>query len=125
MPKFGVINDYDLMANQEKTAKDRKCVICGSYLMIFQWSDYSGEAMCSKCGCPYQLKWGTEEQQKEGNYPYLNLMKKGIPIIKEYWEQRKVFTCFGTMLGRAPGMAAFNHWLEINHPEIIKKGKDK
>ena len=50
-PKQGILHDYDLHANLEESAKLQTCVVCGDYPMRFQWSDYSGEGMCMKCGC--------------------------------------------------------------------------
>lgn len=54
MPKQGILHDYDLRANREPTAKDNTCVVCGAHPVTYQWSDLSGEAMCTRCGCPYQ-----------------------------------------------------------------------
>ena len=123
MVKMGILHDYDLLANQEKSAVGQTCTICGTFPMQFQWSDYSGEAMCINCGCPYQLKWGTDKQQKENNYPYLGLTDKFIVVAKEYWEKRKQFVCYGMMLGPQPGMTNLIDWLEINYPEHINKKK--
>ncbi|MFA5573071.1 MAG: hypothetical protein WDA42_08175 [Candidatus Bathyarchaeia archaeon] len=102
------------MANQEQSAKNNTCVICDTTPVIYQWSDYHGEAMCSRCGCPYQLKGGSKEQEAEGKYPYLNLREDFLPIAREYWEETKKFVCYGLMLGRAPGRAEFNEWYEEN-----------
>jgi hypothetical protein len=121
MPKFGILHDYDLKANEEKSAYEKRCAVCGEFPMVFQWSDYSGEAMCMKCGCPYQLKWGGEKREKEGNYPYLNFSSDFMPVAVEYWEEKQKFVCYGTMMGPQPGMSELIHWLKINHPEHIQK----
>jgi hypothetical protein len=119
MPKQGILHDYDLMANAEPTAKGNTCVICGSSPVSYQWSDYPGEAMCRECGCPYQLKSGSDKQVAEGNYPYLNIKEKYIPIFKEYYQEKKRFTCFGTTLvGYAPGIREFSEWMDKHHPEM-------
>ena len=120
MPKQGILHDYDLMANQEESSQGKKCAICGAEDMTFQWSDYSGEAMCTQCGCLYQLKWGTEEMIKEGKYPYLYINDHFLSIAKEYWEDTHRFVCYGMMLGLRPGMGSLIEWLKIHHPEEVK-----
>jgi hypothetical protein len=121
MVKQGILHDYDLDARLEKSAKGQVCVICAESPMDFQWSDYSGEAMCVKCGCTYQLKWGSDKQKEEGNYPYLNLKKEFIPIAQEYWKERGKWVCYGTMMGPRPGMDELVIWLKANHPKWIKE----
>lgn len=122
MPKHGILHDYDLWANKEASAENQICAICDSSPMSFQWSDYSGEAMCTNCGCPYQLKWGTDEQKKENKYPYLSLSKEYLSVAKEYWDEKKKFVCYGMMLGGPrPGMNKLVSWLRKHHPEFIKK----
>ncbi len=118
-PKDGILHDYDLHANLETSAREQMCAICGASPMAFQWSDYSGQAMCTRCGCPYQLKWGTDEQQAEGKYPYLSLRQDVVPAIREYWEETHRWTCFGMMLGPQQGMAEFVAWAKIKHPELL------
>ena len=120
MPKMGILHDYDLEANEEEIAQNKKCKICGEHPMRFQWSDYSGEAMCTKCGCPYQLKWGTTEQQTEGHYPYINMKKDFIPIAEQYWLETGNFTCYGLMMGPRPGMVDLIDWLEKKYPKYMK-----
>lgn len=121
MPKSGILHDYDLWANKEESAIGQRCAICDSFPMTFQWSDYSGEAMCTQCGCPYQLKCGTDEQVEKGNYPYINLTDDFIPIGREYWDKTNKFICYGLMLGPQPGMSDLMSWLKQNYPEFIKK----
>jgi hypothetical protein len=120
MPKSGILHDYDLMANNEKSAPGNTCVVCGWEDMYFQWSDYSGEAMCSTCGCPYQLKWGSDKQVQEAKYPYLNLKDNVLIAAKEYWNDKKAFVCYGMMMGPQPGMKEFISWCKEHHPEILK-----
>ena len=122
MPKQGILHDYDIHANYEDSAHGQFCVICGTSDMSFQWSDYSGEAMCTKCGCPYQLKWGSNKQEEENNYPYLNMKKGFIPIAKEYWKEKHSFVCYGIMMGTRSGMKDLVEWLKENHPEELKEG---
>ncbi|MGD9157189.1 MAG: hypothetical protein PVG39_02160 [Desulfobacteraceae bacterium] len=119
MPKQGILHDYDLMANAEESAQNQTCAICGTSPIAFQWSDYSGEGMCTKCGCPYQLKRGSDEQQKEGNYPYLNVKAECISVLKEYWDDTKKFVCYGMMIGPKPGYIEFIAWAKKHHPEIL------
>lgn len=123
MTKEGILHDYDLRANLEESSKEQTCIICGSSPMRFQWSDCSGEAMCTTCGCPYQLKWGSDQREKESKYPYVNLQEKFIPIIREYWQETRKFACYGIMLGDKPGYSAFISWLKEKHPEcMVKEG---
>ena len=121
MPKHGILHDYDLMANQETSATNQTCAICEASPMTFQWSDYSGEAMCTKCGCPYQLKWGTEKEQAEDKYPYLNLNSEFISVAKEYWNETHKFVCYGLMIGPKPGYKEMVTWIKKHHPQFIEK----
>lgn len=120
MAKFGILHDYDLMANEEKSAQAQTCVVCGMSPVSYLWSDFSGEAMCRKCGTPYQLKWGTDKQKEEGKYPYLNLSDQWVPVVREYHETTGKWTCFGTMMGGRPGMPEFIEWVKEHHPELLK-----
>ena len=119
-PKHGVLHDYDLMANAEPSARAQRCVTCGADPVCYQWSDYSGEAMCTACGTPYQLKWGSDAQVAEGKYPYLCLKEEIVPIVREYHAETGRFTCLGTMMGPGPGMAEFVEWCKAKHPEVLK-----
>jgi len=119
MPKLGILHDYDLQANKEDSAQQQTCFVCGTSPMAFQWSDYSGEAMCTQCGCCYQLKWGTSKQRKEAKYPYLNMRKEWLPILKEYWKETHKFVCHGLMMGDSPGLAEFYEWVKKNHKEML------
>ena len=120
MPKQGVLHDYDTHANYENSAHNQTCAVCGASPMAFQWSDYSGEAMCMKCGCPYQLKWGSDKQKEENNYPYLSLNEEYLPVAQEYWNEKHKFVCYGTMIGSQPGMGELVSWLRDNHPEHLQ-----
>ena len=120
--KNGIKFDYDLDANKE-IKKDNICIICNNELSC-RWADYSGEGVCLTCGTPYQLKWGSEEQRKEAKYPYCNLNKKYINIIREYWNDKKTFVFLGRSFNEHTGIKELNEWLEINHPELIEKNKN-
>ena len=121
MAKQGILHDYDLWANNEPSSENQTCVICGTSPMTFQWSDYSGEAMCTICGCPYQLKWGSKEKEVGAKYPYLNMNHDFIPIAKEYWETTHQFVCYGMMMGPRPGYRELIEWIKQNHPEWLEK----
>lgn len=121
MIKAGVLHDYDLMANAEPTAKDNVCVICGAAPVTYQWSDYHGEAMCTACGCPYQLRAGGAEREAEGDYPYLNMIDDLIEPLRAYHAETGWFTCLGTMMGPTPGQREFINWLETNRPDVYEK----
>lgn len=116
MVKHGVKFDYDLLANEE-IKNNPICEICGNPLRC-RWTDLSGQGVCLTCGCAYQLKWGTEEQEKEGKYPYLGIKNKFIPILKQYWEEERKFVFTGTSISEDTGLREFYEWLEIKHPEM-------
>ena|SRR5690606_6493083 len=101
----------------EPAARGQSCVTCGADPVAYQWSDYSGEAMCVKCGTPYQLKWGSDEQRAEGAYPYLNLKEEWVPIVREYHAETGRWTYLGTGFDRA-GLAEFFKWVDERHPEM-------
>lgn len=123
-PKHGILHDYDLMANAEPAAKNQRCVICDASPVTYQWSDYSGEAMCTCCGTPYQLKWGSDEQVAKGEYPYLNLLPAIVPFVREYYAETKRFTLLGTIMGGDfASLGAFWDWMESKHPEACEQFK--
>ena len=124
MPKEGTLHDYDHWANLEASSRGVTCAVCEIFPMGFQWSDYSGEGMCTQCGCTYQLKWGSDKQKEKNNYPYLNLSDGFLPVAKEYWNEKQKFVCYGWMLGPMPGMAALVVWLKEHHPEHIQKKEE-
>jgi len=124
-PHFGFIHDYDLRANDEPSARGVTCAVCDTSPVLFQWSDYSGEAMCHECGCPYQLKWGSDEQRTESKYPYLSFMVEFVPIAREYWQAKKAFVTYGTMLTGHQWIAALNAWLRQHHPEWLEPKPEK
>lgn len=118
-PKAGILHDYDLMANAEPTARGNVCVVCDADPIRYQWSDYSGEAMCTRCGTPYQLKWGGEKKEAEGAYPYLNLREEWVPIVREYHAETGRFTYLGMGFGK-PGFREFIEWARERHPEMFE-----
>ena len=120
MPKAGLLHDYDLMANAEPTAEGNTCVVCDAHPVTYQWSDLHGEAMCCQCGCAYQLKGGSEQQEKEGKYPYCNLRGEHIPVLREYWNETKRFVHYGSSFSHSEGVADFNAWVLQRHPELSK-----
>lgn len=117
--KNGIDADYDLMANAEPSAKGNTCVVCEKPA-TYQWSDYSGEGMCRHCGTPYQLKWGSEKQEAEGAYPYLNLQERWVPIVREYHRETGAFVCLGMVLGDARGREEFDEWVTKHYPEMLR-----
>lgn len=121
MAKMGIESDYDLMANREQSAQQQKCAVCDASPVTFRWSDYSGEAMCVRCGCPYQLKWGSEEQQAKGAYPYMQLRPEVVPVIRRYFAETGRFTTLGLMMGPSPGLAELNDWIDAHRadPDVV------
>ena len=123
MAKHGILHDYDLLANAEMSAQKQTCLVCGTSPMQFQWSDYHGEGMCRACGCPYQLKAGSDEMKQEGAYPYCVLSEPWIPVVREYWEETGSWTYLGIGLGKLPGLAQFDTWAREHHPELYAENK--
>lgn len=121
MAKTGILHDYDLMANREKSAHGVTCAVCDTPNTAFQWSDLNGEGMCCKCGCPYQLMNGSDEMKAEGKYPYLSMLDTFVPVAREYWKEKQTFVHYGQSFSRNDGMRDLVEWLKIHHPETLKK----
>ncbi len=117
MAKLGILHDYDLMANAEQSAQEHTCVVCLESPTRFQWSDYSGEGMCQRCGTPYQLKWGSSEQKTEGRYPYLSVKDEWVPVLRRYYEETGKWVCHGMMLNGHPTRGEFGQWVDDNKAE--------
>lgn len=117
--KLGILHDYDLMANVEPAARGVKCACCDAEPMSFQWSDYHGEGMCVRCGCPYQLKAGSKEMEAEGSYPYLNLNEAYVEPVRAYYEETRRFTYLGSGFS-TPGLREFLEWVEVNRPHLMR-----
>lgn len=118
---------YGAMANAVPGSRDFTCVVCGDNPPTWTWSDLHGEAMCIKCGTPYQLIQYEEvdgERKRLDAPPKINIKPGYIPILKQYWEETKKFTGLGTiMIGRdypecVEGCKAFYKWLDA-HKELI------
>lgn len=123
MAKLGLIHDYDLMANAEPTAQGNTCVVCDITPVRYQWSDYHGEGMCCQCGCPYQLRAGSDEQVKQGKYPYTNMRNDFIPLAREYYETAKTFVHYGLSFSCETGLRDLDEWVERAHPEYVAARK--
>jgi hypothetical protein len=95
-----------------------KCAGCDDEPARFQWSDRSGEGMCCRCGCPYQLKWGGEEREAEGAYPYLNLRDELVEPLRAYFAETGKFTYLGAGMEERPGLERFAEWTEKNRPAV-------
>jgi len=121
MPKSGLLHDYDLMANRERASQSVKCAVCDTENTRFQWSDYHGEAMCCQCGCTYQLKGGSKEEEEKNAYPYMTMADKWVPIAREYWRTFHKFVHYGQSFSHDEGLREFTDWCKTNHPEVIKK----
>ena len=118
MPKAGIIHDYDLMANAEKSAVGVKCAVCDTENTAFQWSDYHGEGMCRTCGCPYQLRGGSDEMEKEGKYPYLTMRDDFVPLARQFFAEKKQWVHYGVSFSRSDGMRELNQWIDEHYPDF-------
>ena len=119
--KQGRFADYDSHANLVPQAKlIKKCEVCGASPPSFIWTDYFGEAMCSRCGVPYQLLSPAGKQDKQ--VPYLALRKELIEPCRRYWREKGEFMGLGCRLGGSyPGLGELVQWLKENYPELIEK----
>lgn len=107
----------------------KKCVVCDAEPLRFRWTDYAGEGECVECGCPYQIKWGSEEETKEGAYPYCNLKEDFIPIAREHWEETKRRVPFGMYLRalskeEQAARTLFIAWIDERHPGYRLESKE-
>ena len=123
IPKEGIKFDYDLRANLELKGCER-CVVCDQPLRC-RWTDYSGEGVCLNCGMSYQLKWGSEKQESEGNYPYCNISDKWILIHRKYWDETNSFVFSGSSFSERTGQQNFWEWVEKYYPEMLEKKKEQ
>ena len=119
MPKSGLKFDYDLKAN-EHVKKENKCLVCESELHC-RWTDMNGEGVCLECGCPYQLINGSKEQIAKNEYPYINIKKSWISILKEYYNETQEFVFNGNSFSEDTGRKEFNDWIKEKHSEMIKQ----
>jgi hypothetical protein len=117
-PKEGIKFDYDLRANLELKGCET-CVVCNEPLRC-RWTDYSGEGVCLNCGTAYQLKWGSKQQEAEGNYPYCNMKEEWLPVVRDYWEKTHTFVFHGRSMSERTGLEGFWAWVKEHYPEKDK-----
>lgn len=116
---------YGHLANEVAEGRDYTCLICGDDPVQWTWGDAHGEAMCVKCGTPYQLLQYDEDRQRiAGVSPKPNIEESWIPILKAYWEETHNFIGLATiMMWRdypecEEGQRKFYAWLD-EHPELM------
>ena len=112
---------YVFLANAEPVAA-RACLVCDTPSPSYSWTDYSGEAYCTKCGSNYQLKWG--ELAEGETYPRPNFAAKWLPLLRRFWQETKSLNGCGTYMPpmndyprQLAGRYAFNEWAE-QQPEF-------
>jgi len=121
------VQKYGYRANEALTSEAKdvfRCEICQEYAG-FNWSDYSGEAMCNRCGTPYQL---IDREIPKEELPKRKIKPEWIPVLKRYWEETHEYTGLGNISispGAYPecvkGRRLFNEWLD-EHPDLIPGG---
>lgn len=98
-----------------------KCLVCET-ISGFNWSDAHGEAMCNKCGVPYNLK---------ADPPECNLKPDWILICKQYFQETGAYMGLGQIMiwDQYPecedGVRKFNEWVVKNHPELCKPREEE
>lgn len=125
---------YGYLANAEQSAVNQMaCVVCDESRPCFSWTDYAGEAYCTRCGTTYQLKWGSEEQEAQGNYPYVNVKKEAIPMLRRYFAETGKMNGAGWVMSLseypeiAQGQRDFSEWWKQHkdeYPELAEKQED-
>ena len=125
MAKAGLIHDYDLMANREESSRGVTCAVCDTPETTFQWSDYSGEGMCTVCGCTYQLKWGTEKEREEAKYPYMTMRADFVPIARQFWNETNKWVHYGSSFSCNTGHPELSAWMKIHHPNFGKEAESE
>lgn len=124
---------YGLLANAEQSAVESPpCQICDTSRPTYSWTDYSGEATCTRCGTAYQIKWG---ELREGEaYPRINVKEKFIPVLRRYWAETGKQNGSGTFLGfdeypeAYRGRVAFGAWWKEHkseYPELASQCKEE
>ena len=118
---------YGHLANAVESSGGFTCLICEASPASWTWGDLHGEAMCTRCGTPYQLlryeKDAAGVDQRLDVPPKLNIREDWVPALKRYWEETRAFTGLATiMLPRdypecVAGKRRFNQWLKA-HPEM-------
>lgn len=96
------------------------CQICGINAG-FNWSDKHREAMCNKCGIPYQILHYDKDNNQIDKLPEISISITWIPIIKRYWEEKHIFIGLGSILiykdypECIEGQRQFNKWCKENN----------
>ena len=122
---------YGHRANEVQSAQLLVCEICGANPIRWTWSDKHGEAMCTRCGTPYQiLQRDSNRKLLPDATPRINIKKEWIPVLKRYWGEKQAFMGLGTiMIWRdypecAAGQKKFYAWVDA-HEEIVPLEKEK
>jgi hypothetical protein len=123
---------YGHLANQVDGAKEFCCEVCGVSPVTWTWGDLHGEAMCVRCGTPYQLlQYEKGEDGKEhgvDRLPKLNIKPEWVPVLQQYWQETQQFTGFATIIiprdypECVEGKRKFDAWLE-EHPEVMPEAR--
>ena len=115
---------YGYRANQVQSARLFVCQICRAKPTVWTWSDLHGEALCTKCGTPYQLLQYDSDGKLLDVPPIINVRADWVPVLEQYWGERQTFMGLGTfMSGRhypecVEGQEKFWAWVDV-HRDIV------
>ena len=125
---------YGGRANAVKSAWRFECLICRSNPTTWTWTDLHGEAVCVKCGTPYQLlqyaETGDGKRQLEDKPPRINIRDEWLPVLIQYWQERQAFMGLGRiMIDRQypefiVGKEKFYAWCDA-HEDILPSRKEE
>jgi hypothetical protein len=104
-----------LCGDEVKFMERGKCEICDDAIS-YEWTDLHGEAICWRCGTPYQLYQYDENKKRIPDAePTINIKDEYIPMLKQYWNENKKHMGLGTYLGKPKYPEkhhAFFDWLD-------------
>lgn len=115
------------LANTVEPSAGFTCLICGLSPANWTWGDAHGEAMCRRCGTPYQLLQYEKDENGENHRldvpPKLNIKEDWVPVLTRYWEETQAFTGLATIIiprdypECVEGKSKLYDWLDA-HPEV-------
>ena len=117
-----MVQKYGHLANQVECAQNFTCLICEASPTVWTWGDVYGEAMCMKCGTPYQLLQQDDDGKLLDTPPKINIKEEWIPILEQYFQETEEFTGLATIMTERDypecieGQRKFYEWLD-QHPE--------
>jgi hypothetical protein len=107
------------------------CLVCDEKL-YGGWTDYNGQIRCEVCGTTYQINGShlSDKFLEENKLSKDDIAKKYcdipalVPLLRDYWQEKKRKVPFGTYLGNSPipkdDYDTFYGWLKENADKYRK-----